>query len=357
MSRLLKSQEHLMRYLGVVILLGFISLGAIGGCNNDGDELSQVIQALTENDFSNDPGLSADPEKHLIVMILEHPDSEKPENDIGEVGNDIIPYTYISTLNHTLCWEDDDADAEHFMVIEDSEGNEILRLDVGDCVTEVIEAGDYVMIINHDGRIEKTHPIFIRPEPNGDLGAKKEETIPEGILERAGKFLSKILDKLDISITQTTNAQSVADNVRTLLSTGSCVDCDLSKANLIGRDLSGVDLSGAILKEAKLYQAILTGVIVSQSTDLSLATAPNGGKFPPNSFPDSSGMIDTVIDFPNSNEHQITFTNNCQEPVWIGVIFSSAPALPFLPANNNRTPPLWGPNNMPSWEIPPDGGD
>ena len=35
MDRLLKSRNYLMKCLGFVLLLGFISLGAIGGCNND----------------------------------------------------------------------------------------------------------------------------------------------------------------------------------------------------------------------------------------------------------------------------------------------------------------------------------
>jgi len=36
MSRLLKSRDSLMKCLGFVLLFGFISLGAIGGCNNNG---------------------------------------------------------------------------------------------------------------------------------------------------------------------------------------------------------------------------------------------------------------------------------------------------------------------------------
>ncbi|MFA9408900.1 MAG: lipase family protein [Candidatus Dadabacteria bacterium] len=36
MKRLLKSQDYLMKGLGIVLLIGFISLGAIGGCNNNG---------------------------------------------------------------------------------------------------------------------------------------------------------------------------------------------------------------------------------------------------------------------------------------------------------------------------------
>ncbi len=34
MKRLLKSRDYLMNYLGLLLLIGFISLGAIGGCNN-----------------------------------------------------------------------------------------------------------------------------------------------------------------------------------------------------------------------------------------------------------------------------------------------------------------------------------
>ena len=53
MSRLLKSRDYLMKCLGFVLLFGFISLGAIVGCNNNGGGgSSQDTQALTENDFS-----------------------------------------------------------------------------------------------------------------------------------------------------------------------------------------------------------------------------------------------------------------------------------------------------------------
>jgi len=177
MSRFLKSREHFMKCLGLVLLFGFISFGAIGGCNGDGDQVSQVIRALTENDFSKDPGLSADPTGGVVIMLLEHPDSEKPDKDTGEVGEDRIPHRYTSTLNHTFCWEDGDGDAEHFMELVDSEGNEILKIDVnGQCVTEVIEAGDYVMIINHDGKKEKTHPIFIIPGRSGEQQAQRIDT-------------------------------------------------------------------------------------------------------------------------------------------------------------------------------------
>jgi len=208
MSRLLKSRYYLMKCLGIVLLLGFISFGAIGGCHNDGDQVSQVIQALTENDFSDDPGLSADPRGGVVVMFLEPPETEKPDKDTGEVGQDRIPHRYTSTLNHTFCWEDDDGDAEHFMELEDSEGNEILKIDVnGECVTEVIEAGDYVMIINHDGKKEKTHPIFIIPGRSGGQAAKRIDT-NQGLLKSEKNIYARFINNLNNIITQEANAQT-----------------------------------------------------------------------------------------------------------------------------------------------------
>jgi len=238
MNRLLKSQEHLMKCLGLVLLLGFMSFGAIGGCNNNGGGgSSQDTQALTERDFSNNPNLSANPENGVVVDFLESTDASEEENLTGEVGFDEIPYRYTRTLNHTICWEDDDGDAEHFMELVDSEGNEILRIDVnGECVTVVIEAGDYVMIIHHDGKKEKTHHVFIIPGRSGGQQAQRIDT-NDGLLKSEKNIYARLINNLNSIITQEANAQTVEDNINTLINTSACENCDLE-----GADLSGVDL-------------------------------------------------------------------------------------------------------------------
>jgi len=48
---LLKPRGYLMKCLGFVLLLGFISLGAIGGCHNDGDQVSQAYERLRKTTF------------------------------------------------------------------------------------------------------------------------------------------------------------------------------------------------------------------------------------------------------------------------------------------------------------------
>jgi hypothetical protein len=272
MSRLLKSQNYLMKCLGFVLLCGFISLGAIGGCsnNNGGQDGTRV---LTENDFANDTTLSANPEKHLIVKFLEHPDSEGHENDTGGVGHDIIPHTYTRTLEHTFCWEDEDDDSGHFMELDDSDGNEILRVDTnGVCVTKVIEAGDYVMTIWHDGRILTTHPVFIIPNPEDTQQARATD----GLINGFKVVIANILKNIQNTVSKDARAQTVQDNINTLISTNSCPSCNLTGANLSNANLSNANLSNANLSGAKLDNAVLssadlTGVTLS-STDFSGAT-------------------------------------------------------------------------------------
>ncbi len=273
MRRLVISQDYLMKRLGLVLLFGFISLGAIGGCSNNGS--GQVgTRALTENGFANDESLRGDPQGGVIVTFLEHPDSEIPENDTNGVGTDEIPIKYNQTLEHTICWEDEDADAMHFMELKDSEGNEVLRVDVnGDCVTEIIEEGNYIMTYHHDGRIETSHPIFIIPDPEKLQQARETD----GLINRFKVVVANILKGIEKTVTKDAQAQTIQDNINTLLSTNSCVGCDLTGVifgcalhtsgcgDLSGANLTNANLSKSDLEFVNLSDAILTNANLSES--------------------------------------------------------------------------------------------
>ena len=82
MNSYLIELEYIKKSILFVFLLGFISLGSIGGCSDNG---SGNTQALTENDFADDSMLRADPEKGNVVDFLESPNSESTENDTGVV--------------------------------------------------------------------------------------------------------------------------------------------------------------------------------------------------------------------------------------------------------------------------------
>lgn len=283
MSRLLKSQDYLMKCLGLVLLFAFISLGAIGGCsNNNGDNNGN--QALTENDFTEEPGLFANPTGGVVVTFLEHPGSEQPDNDTGEVGSDIIPYRNNQDLNITYCFEDEEGGG-HIATLFDIDDNEILSIEAnGECVTAFIPPGDYFLEITHDGIVEEPITTFAIPQQSGGQAAQRFDT-DLGLFKSAKSLSSNIINDLYDIITQTSNAQS-NDKVDILLETNRCINCDLTDANLTGADLiganltganlTGADLTGAKLVSSILINAVLTGALLSQAdlngTDLVSAT-------------------------------------------------------------------------------------
>ena len=97
------------------------------------------------------------------------------------------------------------------------------------------------MHIHHDGRQELSHPIFLIPQEDEQLASTSHETMMDLIF--AG--VSNILSRLDLGFTQATNAQSVADNIQTLLRTRSCKGCNLTAANLTNTSLRNVNLVDA----------------------------------------------------------------------------------------------------------------
>lgn len=265
---MINSQDYLMKCFGFVLLIGLISLGAIGGCNNNSGG-QDATQALTENDFDNESSLRADPEEGVIVSFLEPTDSEKPDRDTGDVGMDIIPYRYTQTLGNTFCWEDDNLDAGHFMILVDSEGVEVLRVEVnGECVTEVIEQGDYEMQIIHDEGTDDTLPVFIEVTDVIDGAQTRGGKTEHEILRTARRIFSRTMSVIGIS--SEARAQTVQENVQTLLTTGKCIDCSLFRANLSGANLSGANLSNAFLASANLSGADLRNADLSHA-DLRLA--------------------------------------------------------------------------------------
>ena len=264
MKSLIKYRGNCIKCFGFVLLLGLISLGAIGGCSNESGGQGGT-RALTEKDFASDEALRANPEKDLLVDFLEHPDSEVDENDTGEAGDDVIPLHYANTLEHTFCWEDDGGNAGHFMELHDSEGSEILRLDVnGECATEVIEAGNYVMTIHHDGKMEAIRPVFIIPN-----GGVSELTYNEDNLFNKICILTSRL--FDYFADEAVPEALAANALQTLFTTNKCEGCNLAQANLSQAELKDVnlfmsDLTGANLNATTLPSANLTGVNLSDAT-------------------------------------------------------------------------------------------
>ena len=240
------------KLLGILAVI--IIFATATGCDSGNGGNSQ---ALTEIDFAQNPSLQADPDNQVIVDFLESPDSDTPQYDTGPVGIDEIPITYPQTETHTICWTDVNSEAMDYMELRDSEDNTILTVEAnGDCVEEVIEAGDYVMELHHDGSTGDPLPIFIIPNPDQNQQAMKTDGFFNGIKVVIGKILRGIQN----TISDDARAQTVQQNINTLLSTNSCVECDLYGANLSGANLRGANLRGAYLVAANFTRAVVSGV-------------------------------------------------------------------------------------------------
>ena len=270
MSLLPESKDFIIKNLGFVLLLCFISVGAIGGCNNNNGEQNDA-RAITEKEFAGDTNRFANPEKNVVVSFLEPGDAPQADNLTGSIGIDVIPYKYRRSINNTFCFEDDNDESLHFMILQNSQGEEVLSVQAnGDCVTEVIQPGEYEIVLTHGEHVDQKQPIFLIPTLENGQATRIYKPIPSGF---AG-FLKSIHNFLTLpAIAQTDTSL----NVTTLLSTNACVDCDLSGVDLTGEDLtfadlSGADLSGANLSGIELFEALLVGAILSganlSNTDL-----------------------------------------------------------------------------------------
>jgi uncharacterized protein YjbI with pentapeptide repeats len=174
------------------------------------------------------------------------------------VGIDEIPLTYPHTETDTICWKYDNSDAMDYMVLSDSQGKDVLRVDAnGDCVTDTIEPGDYVMELHHDESMCDPLPIFIIPNPDQNQQTMKTD----GLFNGFKVVVVRILSGIQNAMIKGANAQSIntSGSRRTLIDTNSCIGCDLSGVNLQYRNLSGADLSGANLYRAYLNHANLFG--------------------------------------------------------------------------------------------------
>ena len=222
MRTLVKHGPVRLQRLAIPTLLGVLALASLGGCGGSSDGESSTTAALTENDFALDASMVADPERGVVVDLLESAGSTPPEQDTADVGSDVIPYEYTGTVTNTFCWDDDDPEAGHVMTLIDSAGEEILELQAnGACVTATIEPGEYGLRLAHDNRSAETLAVFVEAL-NG--------------------------------------AQSEVDrNVETVLRTNKCPGCYLGRAQLAKARLANADLTGAFLIRADLRDAILTG--------------------------------------------------------------------------------------------------
>ncbi|WP_044555936.1 pentapeptide repeat-containing protein [Shewanella piezotolerans] len=239
------------------MLLAFIfSLIFVSACNsNDDTEIQSDF--LLEKDFADNSRLRANPEQGVVALFLEPGSATTADDSNGESGTDLIPYQYSRTLNHTFCYEDGNSDSNHSMVLNNSDGEEVLSMSANDkCVSAIMPAGEFQLVLTHGEHVESTDLTFLVTQPNsGSLSA---------INSTHYSIVSRLLSHIGNILISSAHAETTDDNVTTLISTNACKNCDLSDADLDNAtltfaDLSGADLTDAILTNVDLFESTLTG--------------------------------------------------------------------------------------------------
>jgi len=260
---------------------------AISACDNSNSSTDEVF---TENDLAVDSTVTHNAFGSIFVFYLEHPN--QPDGDPGNstngkfneldfdtTGVDTVPINFKETTNHTFCFEDEqDTSSEHSAILKTLMGEEIVQFAAnGNCVELIVEAGEYLLEVTHDGKIETILPLFLVSETISNSAKNTNSNNP------FFKYAQILINKIGLFNTPDAVAQTttVVNTTQTLIQTKSCVGCNLTGANLkdatlIGANLQNALLTDADLTEAKLCQADLTGATLTGAKfDAALWTTSN----------------------------------------------------------------------------------
>ena len=252
--------------LFILAMVAILSFAAVACHDNDSSNNSR--NTFTEDQFVEDPNLKANPETDLIVKFLEPPPTKvilANTRDTGDVGFDEIVFSYSRTQDHTICIDNDPIAAHTYQL--EGEGIEPIIFTEGECTNTVIPQGDYTLRSIHDGLSEKTHTVFVIPNPDKIIEASNKD----GLIDKVRSFAINAINLITNKTVENAHAQT--STLETLISTRACTACDLRGTDLSFRDLQGVDLTGANLRNANLQGANLKSAELTavkfQGADLS----------------------------------------------------------------------------------------
>ncbi len=293
-SKISSSEHRFARKIRTVVTLSlFIALFSLmAACHDNNNSSSGRTGGLSEQDFANNPILTAQPGDGVILYLLESANALESANKTGEVGFDILPIKTEFGTNHTFCWDDIAEDSEHFMALLDIEGVELLKENVnGGCQTIFLEPGEYEIRMFNDDNTDHIIPIFIQYDRDEELFS--QNISESGLLDK----LLRALSFLDGSIDSHAQTEQ-EDNFTIFIDTWECPGCDLSGVdfssvnytgdpfliNLVGADLTDATMIGTVMWNATITDVSAEGAVLSycnfaesffSSSDFSNATISN----------------------------------------------------------------------------------
>lgn len=143
---------------------------------------------------------------HNDTVILKLESAESHEGDTGTTGVDIVTYEFTHSVNQEVCLEKH-ADINYQLVIKDNDGNEIIKVEDGECETVNISEGLYHFHISHSSFVRlpgSNSAVFIRPYAETThcedyKSAATDQTVPEESVEL--KTLNRCTDNKYLACT------------------------------------------------------------------------------------------------------------------------------------------------------------
>ncbi|MEA2112207.1 MAG: pentapeptide repeat-containing protein, partial [Campylobacterota bacterium] len=207
------------------MFIAFFMIFILASCN-DGNLSDNALsnKVLREHHITNGTIAHVD-EHNIMVLTLEHKESEAHDNDLDMIGSDCYLFKPTKDLNSAVIDIDDMTHIGHLSIERLSSG-EIVTFFTSDNASiftfKSNEAYEYCVV--HSGVAQENQTLFIRFEA----------------------LQNKRVTRAD------------QEAVNTLKLKKDCPGCDLDGADLSHLDLSGLDLSGAKMKDVNLYGADLT---------------------------------------------------------------------------------------------------
>jgi len=227
MSKLVQSKDYLIKSVGFLLLFGFVSLGAIGGCNNGGGNPCGGFEEECPCIFSGVPPTS--------TCWPVPPSVSKTPTLFSSTSCDLfqnLNFPIIPSITSML---------SNFQ-------------ETKSCMIEM--TSELPSICTELNKVETN----LTPGEFNTCQCRLEQYVKD-LIDEGITVLDAIdsqpLKPADVSCPTAQDLTDVEENVKILLDTNMCPDCDLHGANLAGADLTRADLTGANLRDANLGGANL----------------------------------------------------------------------------------------------------
>lgn len=137
---------------------------ALSGCL---EKRSELITSGNSSEKHKESELvpESHPVSHNDTVILKLESTDSHEADTGTTGVDIVTYEFTHSVNQEVCLEKHD-DINYQLVIKDSDDNEIMKINDGECQTVNVSEGLYYFHITHTSlsrSLGETSVVLIRP--------------------------------------------------------------------------------------------------------------------------------------------------------------------------------------------------